>query len=1002
MVGTRLKKKVRQVWKRSRLNLQVWNKYLIFRRSEEHYIKNGALVLEESIKLFHGKANPIRHFSVDDLNNMNVEREPYFGEDIYYGFHRGLWQGIVVSVKIAHYLHKYSLHELVVATQMVTHNNAHKILGCCLETETPVLVYEWVGHYETLDTHIRVRDENNGQKKRVLEWKDRLRIAWEISHVVAYLHTAFPRPILHLNVIPKNVLLDLDNTARLSDFSDSISIPEGEESVKRRFLWNGHVPPENDQPGNRDRKVAQSTDVYAFGMLFFMLLRGNDSGYRMSESAKKMLQYAIKNKLISNFVDPAITRNTVSTIEDLQLRASIELVNRCITVQHCRPTMVEVATQLKNMIRLTEGDCIYRNFQGSKENFVTNEAIVHKESISLFGDRVNPVRYFSVNELNNMNVEIHHCHSLHHGSWEGRAILVKLPENIHWNYFTSSNEIRSRLSREIVIAAQMSFHNNVHKLLGCCLETKVPVIVYEWMQNLEDCILHRDENKDKLPLLEWKDRLRIAWEISHCFSCLHTAFHRPIIFNWEHHDVFLDQDNTPKLSFSVSITEDEENGIMESDEVVKSFGILILVLLTGKTSEFSSSGDGESTNLTDLINWVTKETTKDHINEILDPVITRIGVTKIDAHQMSASLELALWCTTTEVYLRPPMLEIATKLKNMIENPESILTTNIFFQGTRIYKIFRGSEENFKKNETMVLEESISFLVGVDAIRYFSVDELNNMNVEQSELDRRGDVDWNWNWYQGSWEGRAVLVKLSDGVIYRNGKSTNEILSSLSREIVIATHMGTHENVHKLLGCCLETEFPVLVYEWMETRLEDRIVLKDDENQKKLPALELKDRLRIAWEISQLLYYFHTAFHRPIFYKLPKFHMPAVFLDQDNTAKLSDLHNCCPISVGEENSHMAANVLSFGHLLISLLTGKSTFWIYTNITGESSKEDRISKNVDPVLSENGVATTKLNAAIKLAVRCIEEKTHRRPTMVYVAAKLYNMIKSSKSTTSSVV
>ena len=187
-----------------------------------------------------------------------------------------------------------------------------------------------------------------------MEWKDRLRIAWEISHAVAYLHTAFARPILHLDLSPQNVLLDLDNTARLSGFSHSESIPEGEESVITELGISGHVAPEFGEPEFRyfDHKVAESTDVYAFGMLFTTLLIGYaiGIGYKMrtTVSVKKQLECAIKNKLISNIVDP------VSTIEDLQLRASIELVNRCITVQHCRPTMVEVATELKNMIRLTE------------------------------------------------------------------------------------------------------------------------------------------------------------------------------------------------------------------------------------------------------------------------------------------------------------------------------------------------------------------------------------------------------------------------------------------------------------------------------------------------------------------------------------------------------------------------------------------------------------------------------------------------------------------------
>ena len=337
--------------------MQRWNKYLIFRGSEKNYVRNGAWVVEKSIKLFHGKANPLRHFSVDDLNKMNVERKPYFGGGIHFSqeFHRGSWGGIVVLVKIDYHNFSNLFSEIVVATQMVTHNNAHKILGCCLETKNPIIVYEWVGHHETLEDCICVIDEN-GQKKRVLEWKDKLRIAWEISHAVAYLHTAFPRPILHLKLSHRNVLLDLDNTARLSDFSFSKSIPKGEESVTGAAGISGYVAPEFSGPENLYAKVAESTDVFAFGMLFITLLIGDDIGYGMTGSVKRRLKFAygIKKKLISNIVDFAITRNAATPIEDLQLRASIELVLRCITVRHCRPTMVEVATELKNMIRLTE------------------------------------------------------------------------------------------------------------------------------------------------------------------------------------------------------------------------------------------------------------------------------------------------------------------------------------------------------------------------------------------------------------------------------------------------------------------------------------------------------------------------------------------------------------------------------------------------------------------------------------------------------------------------
>ncbi|KMS99369.1 hypothetical protein BVRB_2g044940 [Beta vulgaris subsp. vulgaris] len=232
----------------------------------------------------------------------------------------------------------------------------------------------------------------------------------------------------------------------------------------------------------------------------------------------------------------------------------------------------------------------------------------------------------------------------------------------------------------------MASHDNVHKLLGCCLETTFPVLVYEWMaaKTLEDRILLKDEKHNKLPLLEWKDKLRIAGEISHVISDCHTAYHRPIILrNFELDRVFLDQDNTAKLSnFSrVSIPIDGEllvedfgketryskwvapeyqhpGRVAESIDVY-SFGVLWLVLLFGKNAILLDTH-------MNLCIWSLQCFKDNRISEILDPAITRKGVSGIEDQQLSALIQLAFMCMAREVYNRPTMVEVATKLKNMI------------------------------------------------------------------------------------------------------------------------------------------------------------------------------------------------------------------------------------------------------------------------------------------------------------------------------------------------
>ncbi|CAO2841088.1 unnamed protein product [Amaranthus hypochondriacus] len=103
-----------------------------------------------------------------------------------------------------------------------------------------------------------------------------------------------------------------------------------------------------------------------------------------------------------------------------------------------------------------------------------------------------------------MNVEtvpIHQFmfHNLYKGSWEGRDVFVRKVDNMEHKLFWERFVLP-----DTVVATQMATHTNVHKLLGCCLETITPVLVYEWVapQTLEDCILLEDEIQNQRVVVE--------------------------------------------------------------------------------------------------------------------------------------------------------------------------------------------------------------------------------------------------------------------------------------------------------------------------------------------------------------------------------------------------------------------------------------------------------------------------------------------------------------------
>ncbi|GLT53906.1 hypothetical protein SLA2020_271410 [Shorea laevis] len=90
-------------------------------------------------------------------------------------------------------------------------------------------------------------------------------------------------------------------------------------------------------------------------------------------------------------------------------------------------------------------------------------------------------------------------------------------------------------------------------------------------------------------------------------------------------------------------------------------------------------------------------------------------------------------------------------------------------------------------------------------------------------------------------EGRIVAVKKSK--VIDEGKQLEEFIN----EVVILSQLN-HRNVVKLIGCCLETEVPMLVYEYVPNGTLSQYVNGQTEE---LP-LTWDMRLRIAKKLQEL------------------------------------------------------------------------------------------------------------------------------------------------------
>ncbi|KAK6288646.1 hypothetical protein POUND7_000187 [Theobroma cacao] len=142
-------------------------------------------------------SNPVRHFSAKELlrATTNYDTSQIFVEDT------------------------------AIGSQMSVHKNVFKVIGCCLETEVPTIVYEFAGT-NIFSTCI------SGTDVQLLPWKSRLKIAIGLANVLAYLHTAFSRPVIHRDIKSSNIILDQNNAPKPIDFRLCISIPEGQSHLE--------------------------------------------------------------------------------------------------------------------------------------------------------------------------------------------------------------------------------------------------------------------------------------------------------------------------------------------------------------------------------------------------------------------------------------------------------------------------------------------------------------------------------------------------------------------------------------------------------------------------------------------------------------------------------------------------------------------------------------------------------------------------------------------------
>ncbi|XP_073034243.1 wall-associated receptor kinase 2-like [Primulina eburnea] len=339
---------------------------------EKFFQQNGGFLMKKQSSYVEGGVESSKIFSAKELEKAtnNYSEDRILGRGGYGTVYKGILSDRrVVAIKKSRTMDQNQIeqfiNEVIILTQ-VNHRNVVKLLGCCLESEVPLLVYEFISN-GTLFHHIQ-----NSAEATWFSWSSRLRIAAESAGALAYLHSAASMPIIHRDVKSSNILLDDSYTTKISDFGASRLVPLNQTQVTTLVQGTlGYLDPEYFQTG----QLTEKSDVYSFGVVLAELITGKKPlSPTKSEEERNLATYfimSVKENRLFQILEPRILKE--GSFEQLQRIG--ELVKRCLNLKSDeRPTMKEVTLELEGIRKSTQHPWI------QKEDRVENEALLGEQS----------------------------------------------------------------------------------------------------------------------------------------------------------------------------------------------------------------------------------------------------------------------------------------------------------------------------------------------------------------------------------------------------------------------------------------------------------------------------------------------------------------------------------------------------------------------------------------------------------------------------------------------
>ncbi|KAK3037434.1 hypothetical protein RJ639_031928 [Escallonia herrerae] len=331
-----------------------------------HHMKREArkiLVKErEEILNASNSGKAAKTFTVKELKRatINFSKENLLGSGGFGEVFKGVLEdGTITAVKRAKPGNTKGITQVLNEVRIlcqVNHRSLVRLLGCCVELEQPLLIYEYVPN-GTLFEHL------HGLRSHecvTLDWRRRLRIAHQTAEGLAYLHFSAVPPIYHRDVKSSNILLDEKLDAKVSDFGLSRLVDTSENDCSHICTSAqgtlGYLDPEY----YLNLQLTDRSDVYSFGVVLLELLTSKKAiDFNREEENLNLVVYVkriINEEKLMDVVDSGL-KEGASNIELDTMRALGNLAAACLDERRQnRPSMKEVAEEIEYIISIIPGE----------------------------------------------------------------------------------------------------------------------------------------------------------------------------------------------------------------------------------------------------------------------------------------------------------------------------------------------------------------------------------------------------------------------------------------------------------------------------------------------------------------------------------------------------------------------------------------------------------------------------------------------------------------------